>query len=317
MKKEIKVVISIVLAVWFFFMGFEIGAYKEKKSIKASADLTTTAAPVTTTEIPTIPTVPPTTVPTTALETTAANGTDETTAASESNNQEATVSAPANADPSTLSKDEVIKRVTDAINQVKTEQNMTAVRSEKISINLTDLSIPGAKSIVNSIVQRLIGDEHVTYNFQNGQATGVDDSGNEDGDGVQTPNSAIPPKDANISLPAEGVVSATAQASGDNIVYKVTLVEENTTYTAPVPKYNSAAFSYLDLTTIDLSGVTISDAQMHYPGTEITATVNKDGKLVELHYYMPMDGYGAAKVTMFNGNASFEGSDDEAWTFTY
>ncbi|MCM1364940.1 MAG: hypothetical protein NC122_01665 [Faecalibacterium sp.] len=317
MKKEIKVVISIVLAIWFFFMGFEIGAYKEKKAIKASADLTTTAAPVTTTEIPTVPTAPPTTIPTTALETTVADNNAETTIADSGNNSETTASTPANADPSTLSKDEILKRVTDAINQVKTEQNMTAVRSEKITINLTDLSIPGAMSIVNKIVQGLMDDEHITYNFQNGQATGVDDEGKEDGDGVQTPNSAIPPKDANISLTPEGVFSATAQASGDNTVYTVKLVEENTTYTAPVPKYNSAAFSYLDLTTIDLSGVTISDAQMHYPGTEITATVNKDGKLVELHYYMPMDGYGAAKVTVFNGNASFEGADDEAWTFTY
>ena len=32
MKKEIKVIIAIVLAVWFFVMGFELGSYKEKKA---------------------------------------------------------------------------------------------------------------------------------------------------------------------------------------------------------------------------------------------------------------------------------------------
>ena len=32
MKKEIKVIISVVLAVWFFVMGFELGSYKEKKA---------------------------------------------------------------------------------------------------------------------------------------------------------------------------------------------------------------------------------------------------------------------------------------------
>ena len=32
MKKEIKVIIAVVLAVWFFVMGFELGAYKERKA---------------------------------------------------------------------------------------------------------------------------------------------------------------------------------------------------------------------------------------------------------------------------------------------
>ena len=31
MKKEVKAVIAVILAVWFFLMGFEIGGYREKK----------------------------------------------------------------------------------------------------------------------------------------------------------------------------------------------------------------------------------------------------------------------------------------------
>ena len=32
MKKEVKAIIAVVLAVWFFVMGFEFGAYKERKA---------------------------------------------------------------------------------------------------------------------------------------------------------------------------------------------------------------------------------------------------------------------------------------------
>ena len=43
MKKEVKAVIAVILAVWFFLMGFEIGGYREKKKINSE---TTAAAPV-------------------------------------------------------------------------------------------------------------------------------------------------------------------------------------------------------------------------------------------------------------------------------
>ena len=33
MKKEITAVICVLLSVWFFFMGFELGSYREKKKI--------------------------------------------------------------------------------------------------------------------------------------------------------------------------------------------------------------------------------------------------------------------------------------------
>ena len=56
---------------------------------------------------------------------------------------------------------------------------------------------------------------------------------------------------------------------------------------------------------------------MHYPSTEITVTVNPDGKATEIHFFMPMTGDGTAKIAIMSGNAKFEGSDDESWSFTY
>lgn len=322
MKKEIRVVVSVVLAIWFFFMGFELGSYKEKKGFNVSvniepqtSDVQTTAQPITQTPPTTAEPVVTTEAPTSddANQATDDASNEATTAA----DTEATTEAPKNDDPSSLSKEEIVAKVADAINAVKAEQNMTAVRTETITINLTDLSIPGVKGVVNSIIQGLAGEEKFTYNFQNGQATGIDDNGKEDEDGLQTPNSAIPPKNAQFTLPADGVATATATKDGANTVYNIKLVEESTTFTSPVPTYNSMAFSYLDLTSLNLSGVSITDASMHYAGTDITATVNEDGKLVALHFVMPMDGYGEASIKIAKGNATFEGSDDEAWTFAY
>lgn len=36
MKKEITAVICVILSVWFFFMGFELGSYREKKKINTT-----------------------------------------------------------------------------------------------------------------------------------------------------------------------------------------------------------------------------------------------------------------------------------------
>ncbi|MCM1543856.1 MAG: hypothetical protein NC110_01015 [Ruminococcus sp.] len=321
MKKEIRIVVSIVLAVWFFFMGFEIGSYKERKAQSTSVNVPQTNIAEQTTVAPITQTPQTTVAPVVTTEAATSDIASQTTNDSQSNETTADNSTvtkvPANNDPSSLSKEEILKNVTDAINAVKSEQNMTAVRTETITINLTDLSLASLKNTVNNIIQGLAGEEKFTYNFQNGQATGVDDNGKEDEDGVQSPNSAIPPKNAQFALPADGVVAATAQKDGANTVYTLKLVEESTTYTAPVPQYNSLAFSYLDLTSIDIPIATITDASMHYPGTEITATVNEAGKLIGLHYVMPMDGYGEASIRIASGNATFEGSDDEAWTFSY
>ena len=67
MKKEIKIIISAILAVWCFFMGFELGSYKEKKAV--ASNTVVTAAP---TQAPDTTAAPQTTVPTTQAPTTEA-----------------------------------------------------------------------------------------------------------------------------------------------------------------------------------------------------------------------------------------------------
>ena len=324
MKKEVKVAIAIVLSIWFFFMGFEIGKYVERKNGKTPA-VSPTAAPTTVapptaepvTQIPATDATEP--VQTTAQE--PATQAPETTQADVAPSADATTAAPdttKSGDPSSMSKAEIVQAVSKAVNGAKATKDMKARNVEKVTINLTDLSLKAAMGIVNSIIQRLAGEDVANYNFVGGQSKATDDSGAELEDGqVFTPDQVIPPKNAAFSLTEDGVASASAEKSGDNTVYKIKLVEENTSFTSPVPKFNSACFGYLDLTSIDVGGATITDANMHYPGTEMTFTVNGDGKLVKADYNMPMDGNGSAKIIGMNGSATFEGGDTESWEFTY
>ncbi len=320
MKKEIKVVICIALSVWFFFMGFELGSYREKKKIASTTPVVIQPA--------TQNNVSSTTAPTTS-ETTMPSNTDSSISDSSVYPEDSSVPSQGNADsttkkpsddPSSLSKAQVVAAAKKAIDAVKAEQNMTAVQTENTAINVDDCSVPSALNMVNNIVKKFTGEKSATYSFANGQATGVRPDGKAvEDEGVVAPTQVIPPKNKNFELTEAGAAEATARKDGENTVYTIKIVEESTTLSSPVPANNAAAIGYLDLTKISdkISGAQITEANMHYPGSTVTATVNKEGKLIKLELYLPMDGYGAAKIFVANGNASFSGSQTETWTFTY
>lgn len=320
MKKEVKAVIAVVLAVWFFLMGFEIGGYREKKKINSETTVTVPVINTTNNGLSTAPTAAETTTAasaeTTATAQTTGVGNETTKADSASTTAKETKAAEENL--SALTKTQIVEKIAAALNGAKAEKQMTATKKEVVTINVTECSVQQAVSMINSIINKLAGEETITYQFTNGQAVGIDAEGKEADDGATvTPNEIIPPKSKNFSLPDAGVKDATAVKEGNNTVYTVTLNPEDTTYTSPVPQYHSNAYGYLDLTSVDISGVSFTDANMHYPNTVITATVNEDGKLVKIHFLMPMTGDGSAKLAFFNGSAKFEGSDDETWDFSY
>ena len=329
MRKELKAVIAAILALWLFFMGFEIGSYVEKQKI--SAELGTQQV-----QPQTEPTAPTTTAPTTTAAPAAASDTaptpsignaidvittypDNEVAAAPTEKETTTQkTAPAATDASKLSKTQVLQRATEAINKLKTAKNMTARNQETISIQITDCSAKSAINLINSFISKKAGDKIVTYAFKDGKAVGVDDSGKEIKDeGEVTPNQVIPPTDAAFTLPEAGVASASAAQNGAFTTYTIKLKEESATLAQPVPTYNSQAIGYLKMTDLQVPGATITDARMHYPGSSVTVTVDSDGRVRQLQIHLPMDGSGAAKMGFLAGTASFEGFSTQNWTFTY
>lgn len=307
-----------VLSILLFFTGFELGSYREKKNIKANQ--TQVFQPVSqssyNSQSSNAPSeTQPTTQPTQPSESLSVYPDSSTSAPSASQSTK-----PAAKDPSAMSKAEVIAAAKKAIDAVKTQQNMTAVQTENIQITVNDCSVSRLTSLVNSIVQRFTGEKSATYKFVNGQATGVRPDGKEvEDEGVVSPTQVIPPKNRTFDITEAGVTEATAKKNGSDTVYTIKIKEESTTLQNPVPQFNSAAIGYLDLSKISdkINGAEITEANMHYPGSSVTATVNGDGKLVKLELYLPMDGYGAASLKVVKGNASFSGSQTETWTFTY
>lgn len=315
MKKEVKAIIAVVLAVWILLMGIEIGSMREKRMITASQPGTsqTTTQPTTmTTTQPPAPSNPDSAaIPGGAT-------TPSTPAATPSATQPSTPAA--SADVSTLTKEQIVAKVAEAVNKVKNEQNMTAHKTENISVNLTALSVEALRSIVNSVIGSIVGDptdEVITV--VNGTATYPD--------GTTKPvKEAIPPSNdatKDFVLAAEGVATATATKQGENTVYTVVLIPETTTATNPIPTHTSKAIGYLNIMGLndDLPpGAQIVDANMSYPGSTVEVTVNPAGQVIKLVNKMPMKGDGTAKarvIVELEGRAEFEGALDEVWEFTY
>ncbi len=304
MKKEIKVIIAVVLAVWFFVMGFELGAYKEKKA----HNTIDTVNPVSTTQ-PTEPSTQPTepsTQPTEPSTEPSVPADDNTTTQKQDE-----PTAPTTKDPLSLSKAEIIAEVNKYVNQVKKEQNMTASTNGVVEVNVTDCSFKGAVGTINNIIKSITDKfgGQATYTFANGQATDAD--GN-----TVTPWDVIPPTHKDFSAVDAGVTNAKVEKVGENIKYTINIAVEDTTMTSPVPAYNSTVIGYLDLAGLDLP-INLTTADMHYPGSTVSVVVNPDGKVVELINKLPMEGTGAAKLLGREVFASFGGALDETWTFTY
>lgn len=295
MKKEVKIIVAVVLAVWFFVMGFEIGSYAEKKKLADSLQHTVA------------PTVQPTDAPTQPPV-----NTDTPTQPTMSTDTPTQSTAPSvNAEPSDKSKADIISDVNKYINQLKGEQNMQAHKTASVYVNVVDCSVPSVIGTINKVISGITDDlaPEESYSFAGG--AGADAGGNP-----VTPKDVIPPKGKDFSLPEAGVTSARAEKQGDNTVYYITLAAENTTIENPVPPYHDSSLGYLDITSLNLP-IKVTRGDMHYPGSTISLTVNGSGKVVALTERVPMNGEGATTVLGQEGTASFEGALEENWTFTY
>lgn len=297
MKKEVKIVIAVFLAVWLFVMGFEIGGYAEKKKIAETQST-----------LPTMITTAPTTLDGTTMPSTPADqNTNQDAGTSDSSNSGANDTV----DPSTMSKQDVVNKINTYMTQLKSEQNMQIVETALVNINVVDCSVPSVISTINSVISGITGkiDPQTTYVFTNGQGL------NGDNEAV-TPNDVVPPTSNQFNLSADGVASYKAEKQGDNMVYTVTLVSESTTIENNYPTYHGPTVGYLDIAEFDLP-INVTKGDMHYPGATIAITVGGNDKISYIDIKFPMSGEGGTKILGQEGTASFEGALDRTLTITY
>ncbi len=315
MKKEIKLVAIVLVALIVFLSGFGLGATKGininfsgdinvNDGASSSADVAGTTAAVTTTAAAQT---------TTAAASSDDTGSAETTTAAAGADDTADTTAAASTSSLPTGVDEIAAKYNEVVNAAKTAQNVTIYRYEAISLNLTDCSISFATSTVNSILQQFVTPTERTTEITNGYTDG--------GTGANTATNYIYPMNRDAEVQGSYLSSATAVENADG-GYTMTLVfaAENSDFdgtTSTEPTGHNSAMDPLNLGTLDISPASIDSASMVYSGATVTATVNADGLLTEMHLDLPMEGGGTGSVIGFSVSLEIEGAMDGKITLTY
>ncbi len=317
MKKEIKVVAIVLVALVIFLAGFGIGSSKginvvvkhegTVAEVVATTQATTVATTVATTEA--------TTVAVTEATTTAAQTGDTTTAAQTGDTTtEATTTQAAETGSSIPSTPaEVVAKYNEVVNAAKKATNITIHKYATVNLECTSCSLAIAKPVVNAALPVLAKPTDWTRTYVDGKHT----------EGDQQLNDVIPPSGKECLLTEGDVSTATATANADGS-YEIKLVIKAETSTfkdgnTVNPVSHEKAMSPLNLATLELpiEGASITDADMNYPGATCEASVGADGRLTKLHIYLPMDGEGSGGYKGMSLSVGIAGDMDDSFEITY
>ncbi len=331
MKKEFKIV-AVVLAMILVFLGGVItGTTKgglvtiQTAADAGSADATTqtpaTSAPTTATPTTAAPTTatPTTAVPTTAAPTTAApQGGSTTTAAptTAAPQGDATTAAPqggSSAVPSTT--EEVCAAYNKAINEYRAfKGTVTLHKVENTVVNITELPSVAKplEGTINSVISNVVKPVDETFTFTNG--ADVNDPG-------RTIGKKIIPWDRDAKVTAADVSSATAAANPDG-GYTITLkfVSETSSFdgtNTTDPVHHMTAMDPLNLATLSLDPIKISNAEMSYSGATTKLTVDAQGRLIKLENNLPLEGKGTGGMGPIKATIGLAGHMDSVYTLQY
>ena len=308
MKKEIKVVAIVLVALIVFLSGYGLGASKGIQiTIGGTVEVNGGAVNAGAVQQPATQ-APVTQAPATQAPTQAPAG-DDTTDAPQAD-------APAADSGSTSvpsTKEEIAAAYNKAVNDYKAYTGKVMLKkTEAIDVKAKDL--PSAvEGIVNGVIQKFITSSTEEFTFENG----VD---------VNDPNRYVShkmiPNGRNAEVQAAGLAEATATPNADGgYTIKIKFVQETSVFdgTSNVsePTYHKGAMDPLDLGTLDVKPIEITKADMTYPGAEVEATVDAQGRLVKLHNYLPLGGTGTGSVKIIKATIGIEGNMDTVYEITY
>ena len=313
MKKEIKVVAIVLVALIVFLSGYGLGASNGIKieiggTVEVNGGAVNAGAtqnqPQTT--VPTTQNQPQTTLPTTQ----APEGDDTTT--TKAPEADTTTKAPEASDSKVpATKDEIAAAYNKAVNDYKAfKGNVTTKKVETIAIEVKDLPGPVA-AIVNPVVEGFTGTTEKEFVFTNG----VDPEG-------RTPADKIIPGGRDAAVQGAGLTEATTTPNADGgYTMKLKFVAESSNFDGTTntsePEYHKGAMDPLNLGTLDLGPIKIAEAGLDYPGATVEATVDGQGRLVKLVQLLPLSGYGTGKAGPIKATINLEGSMDATYEMTY
>ena len=291
-KGVLLVAVLAIITIALFVNGF---FPKDKKPETESTVPDVSVSESTTAESTTIPTtVQPTQTP---------------TEPNKENNTTTTESTTENAETAKL---EILRKVTEGVNSIKSDTaTYTAVRSQTITLDLEECSLPAFVGIVNKVMDFFEGETITEYSFVNGK--GVDAKTGEE----ITANGSIPPSNNLFRLTEEGLADATMVKDGENTVYTVIVVPESSTMDNPRPPHHNSAGDTFDVRNVELPIGAITKADFDYPGASISITVAPDGKVIRYQQILHIDGVGEGAAMGMTASGKIVGSIDEIWNITY
>ena len=312
MKQETKIV-AIVLAFLIVFMsGFGLGATKginikiEGAAVQAGAQQ---AAPQTTTTAAPAPQTTTTAAP--APQTTTAAPAGDTTTTAAPAGDTTTTAAPSSSGVKVPSGNaEIVAAYNKVVNEAKHYEGKVTLKKHDI-INVA-LPESAASKMLNPIIAKLTKTSPEEYVF---------DGGKDVNDPNRFVSHKIVPNGRDVAVQEAGIASATASANADGgYTMSITFIAETSTFdgtsTTSEPTHHKTAMDPLELGSLDLGPVKITNADMKYPGATMTATVDSQGRLVKLEQKLPMEGSGTGKAGI-PVTLEITGSMDGTYEFIY
>lgn len=209
-------------------------------------------------------------------------------------------------EPQKDEKAEILKKVADGINSLKaSDASFIGKKNQYVDIKLTDCSVPAVTGLINNVLELFMGEEKYEYDFTNGVAQDPEDGGEI------TSSEAIPPTLAPFALTENGVAKAYKEKSGENTVYTIEVVSEESSL-GTAPTHHSVACDVITLETLNIPAK-ITKANYKYSGTKISVTYNPSGKVVGYHEYFDTYGEGEGKAIGITASCTMEGYIDEVW----
>ncbi len=304
MKQETKLVAIILVALIVFLSGFGLGATKGITiNVNGGAAVQTggtqTAAPVEQTTA-----APQTTTAAAPVEQTTAAPAEQTTAAPAADNS-GSVKVPSGTA-------EIVASYNKVVNEAKHyEGKVTLKKHDIIDVQLKDLPAI-AEKIITPVIANLTKTSPEEYTF---------DGGKDVNDPNRFVSHKIVPNGRDVAVQEAGIASATATANADGgYTMVLTFIAETSTFdgtsTTSEPTHHKTAMDPLELGSLDLGPITISNADLRYPGATMTATVDGQGRLVKLEQKLPLEGTGTGKAGV-SITLNLGGSMDGTYEFIY
>lgn len=196
-------------------------------------------------------------------------------------------------DPTKYSVAQIVNYYNTSLKNTYSLPKLTIEKTEEIKIVIDEVH-PGGEAFTklgNKIIERYATKNTTTATFENGKST-------DGGDDAQEFS-------FHANLDPAGAQSASVKKVANGYEINITVKPEKATLENR-PVYNSQCANPLDLGSVDLFGLKITQADFNYPGTTLKAVVDPQGRVISAASNMSMNGTGAGKLGI-TGSATVHG----------